>query len=989
MTPFLKQVAQAYFENERDEMMDYCFVFPNKRSGVFFRHFLTEAAEGKKFIFPEITTIGEMTASFSSLVEAPRIDQLFILYNEYRALSSDISDFDQFLFWGDMLLSDFNDVDRYLVNPHLLFVNLKRFREVSANYLTEEQKEIINRYWGAQYSYQSPDTFWNHLHHEESTELEGKFLKLWEVLDPLFENFKKKLLDRGMATAGMLTRNAVDYLKNSPTAELPYRRYIFVGFNVLTLSEIKIFERLQARGCADFYWDMAAPTFKAEGNRAALFMKHNVECFRSRYDIATAYPIPDDRFPRIHITGVPSAVGQAKAAGKQLEEWVNDKVIADPDNAINTAVVLPDEALFIPMIHAVPPDLTALNVTMGYPMKNTSFASFIAAIVSMQLRSRLSKEKWHFFHDDVRTVITHPFTQSLAHEDCNSILRTINEKRLYMVPADIFAELAPSLAFIFTPVTDTNGVEEVYRYFSTLIDSLLELTVTREEMGVERFFLHAYRSALDELKDACDRWGIVMKESTFIELLQRTIASVSINFTGEPLKGLQVMGVLETRVLDFDNLIMLSMNERIFPRKHYTRSFIPDSLRRSYGMATTDFQESIYAYYFYRLISRADNVRLYYDARTVGTKNSEMSRYVSQLLYLFPECEITHDIATFRMPSLENEPIEIRKTPEIMEKLMEFTRKGGKTLSASSIKEYISCPLEFYLNRVCNLQQEDEMVEYMDSSTYGTILHAVAEEIYMELRGGHDEVKITAEILDSIINNPLKIEKLITRFINKEYNKLPDGDLTPLIGEAKVLGQVMLHFILVMLRQEKDLAPFDFIEGEQELTGQLRISDDISINFRQFIDRIDRVYPGGRYGAPGSGLLRIVDYKTGGDIGNFTSFDQLFDHNMKSKERRGAIFQLMFYCNAYAQHNSFDGPIQPILYLFKTMSTEGIKPLTYGARKEKIEIANYRAINDEFMENFRNLIIEMFDPDVPFRQAPNDDACKFCNFKAICRRFPE
>ncbi len=987
MTPFLKQVAQTYFENERDEMIDYCFVFPNKRSGVFFRHFLTEAADGDKFIFPEIITIGEMTAGFSALTEATRLDQLFILYNEYSALSRDISDFDQFLFWGDMLLSDFNDVDRYLVDPHLLFVNLKRFREVSANYLTEEQKEIINRYWGEQYPHQSPDRFWNHLHHEQSTELETKFLKLWEVLDQLFINFKKRLMDVGMATSGMLSRNAVDYLKHASSDTLPYRRYIFVGFNVLTLSEIKIFERLQARDRADFYWDMAAPTFKAEGNKAALFMKHNIECFHSRYDIASANPIPDNHFPHIHITGIPSSVGQAKAAGKQLEQWMADGIIAHPDNAINTAIVLPDESLFIPMIHAVPPELTALNVTMGYPMKNTSFASFISAIVSMQLRSRLSKEKWHFFHDDVKTVVTHPFTRSLCNNECNAILRAITERHLYMIPAETFTELAPTLAFMFTPVSDTNGVEEVYSYFTSLIDSLTALTAKHEGMRIEKFFLNAYRSALEELKNACDRWGIAMKNSTFIELLQRTIASVSINFTGEPLKGLQVMGVLETRVLDFDNLIMLSMNERIFPRKHYTRSFIPDSLRRSYGMATTDFQESIYAYYFYRLISRADNVRLYYDARTVGTKNSEMSRYISQLLYLFPQCNITHDIASFPMPSFKDEKIEIHKTPEIMEKLMDFTRLNGRTLSASSIKEYIKCPLEFYLNRVCNLRQEDEVIEYMDSSTYGTILHAVAETIYKELRGEHNEVKITADILDSIINHPVKIDRVITQLINEKYNKLPAGDLTPLVGETKILGQVMKHFMVVMFREEKKIAPFDFIEGEQELRGRLRINDNLSINFCQYIDRLDRVYPEGRYGTDGTGTLRIVDYKTGDDKENFTSFDQLFSHT--SKDHRSAIFQLLFYCNAYSQHESYDGPIQPILYQFKSMSTKGITPVSFGNYSSKKIITDYRLINDEFMAQFSNLIMEMFDPDIPFTQSPNDADCKFCTFKTICRRYPK
>ncbi len=981
MIPFLQQVAKAYLANEREEMIDYCFVFPNKRSGVFFRHYLTEEMGGDPFIMPEIATIAEVTASFSALAPAPRLDQLFILYNEYRALSDDIASFDQFLFWGDMLLSDFNDVDRYLVDPHKLFVNLKRFREVSANYLTDEQREIISRYWGEQFIHHSPDEFWNHIHHQGPTELETKFLKLWEVLDPLFENFKKRLLDCGMATEGMFARNAVNYLTNASTGQLPYRRYIFVGFNVLTLSEIKIFEKLQARGIADFYWDMAAPTFRAEGNRAARFMRHNVECFPSRYDIAGLYPIPPGQFPKVHITGVPSSFGQTKAAGAQLNEWIEQGIINNPADATNTAVVLPDEALFIPMIHAVPTAITALNVTMGFPMKNTSFASFISAIVSMHLRSTFSKGICQYFYEDIKAVITHPLLQRFDSNGCNAVMKLLLEKRLYMVPADKIAETIPEMAFIFTPIADTNGIEEVYGYFMTLTQRLLDLVTADEANSVEKFFLQSYRIALDELKTAADRWSISMKDTTFIQLLQRTIASVSINFTGEPLKGMQIMGVLETRVLDFDNLIMLSMNERVFPRKHYSRSFIPDTLRRSYGMATTDFQESIYAYYFYRLISRASHVRLYYDARTLSGKNSEMSRYIAQLLYLFPQCEVIHDLAAFSSGQLTEEAIAIEKTPEIMDKLREFTfEKGGRTLSASSINDYINCPLSFYLKRICRLDLDEEIIDYMDSGTYGSILHEVAERIYKGLRGNNDEVKITPEILDHIISDNVKLDRIITELINEKYNRYPKGDTTPLVGESKVLGHVMRHFLKLMFREEKKIAPFDFIDGERQIIDRMRIADDLTININQIIDRIDRVYPEGKYGEPMSGTLRIVDYKTGSDKITFTSIDQLFDP--ADADRRKAVLQLMFYCNAFAQHTGYTEAIKPQIYLFRTLSTQGLPPLRFN----KKPFEDYREINEEFMQRFRDVIKEMFDPAVPFTQALNDHSCTFCSFKAICRK---
>ena len=317
---------------------------------------------------------------------------------------------------------------------------------------------------------------------------------------------------------------------------------------------------------------------------------------------------------------MPSAFGQTKLAGQQLDRWIASGAVTDTADAIDTAVVLPDESLFIPMVHAVPPAISALNVTMGFPLKNTAVSSLMSAIVNLHLRSSRSRGEWSFFYEDMRAVLTHPMLQSYAPEGCNALLRLMVERRLYMVSAALIAETAPALAFIFTPVTDTNGIDEVHDYFFRLASTLREFTAGDKERMIENYFLDTYLIELENIRRACRNWKISMKDTTFIQLLQSTISSASIRFTGEPLKGLQVMGVLETRALDFDNLIILSMNERVFPRKQYSRSFIPDSLRRSYGMATTELQESIFAYSFYRLISRATNVRLFYDARTLSGK---------------------------------------------------------------------------------------------------------------------------------------------------------------------------------------------------------------------------------------------------------------------------------------------------------------------------------------------------------------------------------
>lgn len=979
MTPFLQQVAAAYIRNELTSLSDYCFVFPNKRSGVFFRHYLSKEARGQAFIMPEIGTISEVTSRFSALTEAPRLDQLFILYDEYRKLSEEVVDFDRFIFWGEMLLNDFNDVDLYLIDPHKLFVNLKRFREVSANYLTDEQIEIINRYWGERFVHTSPDEFWNHLHHEQPTELENKFLKLWEVLDVLFERFKQRLQDNGMASRGMFARNAVNYLRNIDPSTLPYKRYIFVGFNVLTLAEAKIFGQLMARDRADFYWDCASPALRAEGNRASHFMLRNIECFPSRYDLAELFPEQQPTFPEIHITGVPSAFGQTKGAGMQLKEWIDNGSIADPGNAIDTAVVLPDESLFIPMIHAVPPEITALNVTMGFPLKSTSISSLMTAIVSMTLRARRINDEWCFFYEDIRKVVTHPLLQSIDAEGCNSLLKLMLTQRLYMVQSSKIAASAPAIAFIFEPVNDPNGIEEVSDYFFRLICGLREYTFKNDERKIENYFLETYLVELENIRAAAKRWNISMRDRTFIELLQKTISSVSVRFTGEPLAGLQVMGVLETRALDFDKLIILSMNERVFPQKQYTRSFIPDSLRRSYGMATAELQESIFAYSFYRLISRASQVRLFYDGRTMSAKGSEISRYIAQLIYLFPECKINHDLALLRSQIEEEEAIVIPKTPEIMARLREFTVDGGKrTLSASAINDYINCPLAFYLKRICCLDLDESTMDYMDSSTYGDILHAAAERLYKGLRGDRDEVKITSEILDSFIRDEVRIDTIITELINEKYNRYPAGDRTPLVGESLVLGNVMKHFLKLMFTKEKEYAPFDFIDGEHEVRQSMKISDTLSINILQYIDRIDRIYPGGRYGE-GLGLLRIVDYKTGNDRTDFKTVEELFT---PKDERPKAILQLMFYCNAYAEKIKYHDAIRPQIYSFKTLSTSGLQALKFDGA----DFNDYREANEEFTALFRAKVLELFDPEVPFTQAECDHSCHFCNFKPICRK---
>lgn len=979
MKPFLRQVAEAYVANEAENLMDYCFVFPNKRSATFFSSFLSPT-ETTDMIAPETMTITDFVASFSPLVEANRYEQLFTLYTAYSRQPDVDIDFDRFLFWGEMLINDFNDVDRYLVDPEALFVNIKRLREISANYLSKEQLAVIERFWGEQSPHQHVEHFWNHLDYGDSA-ARSKFIKLWEVLLPLYNEFNTRLSQRGLSSSGMLYRKAVEALTDDSAATLPYSRYIFVGFNVLSISEIAIFSRLQKRGMADFYWDFNSPALRIPDNRARRFIARNIAEFPSRYRLEEQ---PIETIPNIRVVGVPSAIGQVKAAAQQITQWIDNSTIADTANAIDTAVVLPDESLFIPLIHSMPEAITDLNITMGFPLKLSPVASLLKTIVRLQLRTRTPREaKPTFFYEDVKPLLASPLIVKADPEGCRRLEAEIRRRRMFQIPAEEIAELAPGITPVFRPIGNLADIDAVRGYIAELCDFLARNLPETDRMN--RHFITAYRAAVDRLCEAASDFGIRLTGFSLFQMVERTVNSDKVNFEGTPLSGLQVMGVLETRALDFDNVIMLSMNERVFPRKHYSRSFIPDALRRGYGMATLDFQESIFAYYFYRLLSRARNVTLIYDARRVGgSRSNEMSRYLAQLLYIFGNENITHTLGIYHTMPFETHPVTVAKDRRIMELLKQFTTDGTvkRNLSASALNTYINCPLEFYLRYVEGLDAEEEITDYMDFSTFGTVLHEVMERYYTRFQpvdpadGSRKPVTITEEMLEPTINNPdsLELDKLITATINRCFNHYPEPlQMTPLAGETLVMGRIFKHTVIEMLKVDRAETPFTFVAAEYPMEGALRIDDNLSVNVRQIIDRID---------IDRSGNMRFVDYKTGNDTIDASSVADLF--NGANPKRAKALMQLMLYCHIYRTLKEDTRPITPVVYKMRTLLTEGVRLSGIGPGRQRHTVMDYNDFHDEFAECLNAKIAEIFDPEVPFTQAATTHSCKFCNFKTIC-----
>lgn len=973
MAPFLKQIAQAYARHEQGNMIDYCFVFPNKRSGIFFANYLKQLSPSTA-LQPQLTTISQLVMDLTDGVEASRLELLFTLYNVYRELLIErgredaLVDFDRFQYWGEVILNDFNDVDRYMVDPTQLFRNISDLKNIQSNYLTEEQVEVIRQYWGDTVQAADVDNFWQHISHGKGNPVSERFVRLWQMLLPLYERFGQRLRQLGLTYNGMAYRQATSNLKELSADDLPYRRYIFVGFNVLSTSEIKIFDLLQQRGVADFYWDVVSPAFNNRANRATRFIKEYTRRFPSRYPIEDT---PAEHFGEIVVEGIPSNIGQTKRAGEILEELY--RIDPPSDSSINTAVVLPDEQLLIPMLHSIPANIADVNVTMGFPLRHAPVSALMSNIVLMQSKAQTLHGHRSYYFEHVFSVMSHPLLRSISPTACQGVVDEINAMHIYNLNADYAVGKWPELAAVFAPVTNPQNPDQVFDYADRLSAWLLQHMKEINADEVEQGFVLRYREGVDTLRRLSGMYGITMNERTFFNLLDKSLQGESISFIGEPLKGLQVMGVLETRALDFDNIIIPSMNERIFPRKHYAPTFIPNNLRRGYGMATIEFQESIFAYYFYRLLTRAKRVHLLYDTRSAGVKSGEMSRYIYQLLYLYPGEKLRMVKRAYKARSIERRNITMVKSDADMALIRRYFNPGSHHyLSPSAIDSYIKCPLHFYLEYIKNYRVDDELRDFMDEGTYGTVLHEVAQHLYESLPptdGGG--AYVTTQVLDGMIKDTRRIDREITRSINANFLKKGNDCYDPLVGENLILGTLMSKFITLMLQREKDLAPYTFICSEKEYPCQLHLAPGLTLNLKGKIDRIDRLP---------DGTIRLTDYKTGADSTELKSLAQMFDTSSDKHEK--CFLQLFLYANVYTRATGFDGPVRPMVYPIRKLSKARLEPLTYL----KQPLLDYREFNDEFMEGFTAKIKEMLDPDIPFYSTSNTQACKYCKFTTICDR---
>ena len=957
MTPFLQQIASLFYQQYGAEVSRLAFVFPNRRTGLFFQKYLSEVAD-KPLFSPTILTINDLFVQLSGKQTADRINMLFMLYDIYVRHSGSTETFDEFLYWGEMLLNDFDDVDKYMADARMLFTNVTDLREIENDFsfLDAEQIAAIR-------------TFWSSFYPKGDSPNQEEFLAVWKILYTLYNDLRDALAAEGRGYEGMIFREVVEQMEQNNCCDLPYTKVVFVGLNALSVAEERFLIQLQKRGIADFYWDYASDKVTDPNNKASYFVERNLKNFPSQYPL----PAEEKVDTEIEVIGIPSGIGQAKQVYTLLNELCKEDEMS-PEEALRTAIILPDEHLLIPVLNAIPEQIRRINVTMGYPLAGTPVASLMEYILALQKNVRYVDRQPVFYFRDVLPILNHRYISSTCPEIVNALVKDIAENnRIYISAADLGK--TDLLSVLFLPVTDVNTfsdylinvLQELNKVMHALSSGEEEEDATQRTNDLEQEFIFHYFTTVNRMKEIMQDAGIEMKIDTYFRLLKRVTDTITIPFRGEPLSGLQIMGVLETRALDFDQLIILSMNEGIFPLRKAANSFIPYNLRRGFGLPTYEHQDSVWAYHFYRLIYRASHVSLLYDTRSNGLQTGEVSRFVHQLHYHY-EVPLQNKLVVYNVSSAKTPALQVKKTDEVMQRLNAFHKGGNRAISASAVNTYLDCPLKFYFSVVEGIQEEEEVSETIESNVFDSILHKVMEELYMPLCGKI----VTADLLKAIKKDTPVLTGAIARAFAEIF--FMSDVVRPLTGQNFLIGEMIRKYVEKILERDSKLTPFRYIESERKINRLFTLGDNrTEIQLKGFIDRIDEVRD----------AVRIIDYKSGSGTSVFTSVESLFDK--EDKDRAKAVMQVFMYSWMLGAAPA-GKTIQPGIYYMRTLFSDSFDAsVSRRIERTKTEpVTDFSAYSEAFEGELRRCLDEIFGRETPFTQTTTEKACAWCPFKDIC-----
>ena len=951
---FLEYVAEDLLKKYGTDLSRITLVFPNKRASLFLNEHLARMADGPLWS-PVYTTISQLFRDRSERVVADNIKLVCDLYRIYVQCTGTTETLDHFYGWGMLMLSDFDDIDKNLADATDVFRNLSNIHELDdISYLSEEQREVLKR-------------FFSNFSDDYNTELKNRFLQLWQNFGNIYNSFNDHLQEEGLAYEGALYREVV----NNDLATYDADTYIFVGFNMLQKVEQKLFTLLAKAGKAKFYWDFDRYYMEGANNEAGYYIRQYLEAFPNEL-----FNRDDEIYNNFRTEKVLRFISASTETiqGRFVGHWLQNEDFVRAGR--KTAVVLCDENLLQTVVHSLPSEVENVNITTGFPLAQSPVFSFVNALINLQtIGYTKSAERYRLQY--VRAVLRHPYSIFLS-DNCTEQLRALEEHHTYY-PSRQEMAVDEGLTLIFANLEE--GVADVQTYHAKLVDWILSMlkTVGKSTQETDDHLMKEaiYRmyTLFNRLHELIVSGDLSVDLITLLRLITQLVQSTSIPFHGEPAIGLQVMGVLETRNIDFDNVLLLSCNEGNMPKGVNDASFIPYAIRKAHSLTTIDHKVAIYSYYFHRLLQRAQNITILYNNATEDGHTGEMSRFMLQMLV-----ESGHKIERLslqagQMPNVL-QPHAVEKTDSIMQQLMKLDK-----LSPTAINRYLRCQLLFFYNTVAGLKESDEETDDIDNRTFGNIFHKGSQLIYEQLMDANFTVSENA--IKDFLADKSALLRIVDRTFNEELFKVANANQHPQYNGLQLINRgVIISYLKKLLQMDLSLTPFRILAMEKPVEQEVVFDVDgkaHNLTIGGYVDRLDEVEEGN------GKVIRVVDYKTGRKPQTaVAAFEDIFSGDKVTKNHADYYLQTFLYAAIVRDSlkwNKQKLPVSPALLFIQQASAEENDPVLRVGKERISDIAVY---HNDFWAHLKALLSEIFNKERAFMPTKDRERCPRCPYRQVC-----